>query len=495
MSRDLKNLKIDPSNIKSRVNKSLATDLRERKMYMKYRILRGAAIAAALSAALATSVFAMTPAGQETIGNIISYFRSEQACEITNYESLAAYNDKIGVNDTKNGFTLTLDNVAADDNFVHVFYTITSEEPFIDDLNSTDITGPMVWADVILDGHISNSSGNHSEFDGYFEDCCTMKLVKKINISTKEIPDKFKLEIIASDGLIKSEEWGVDLSRFYPADESDPVFNLTDEEKSRILYVSTDIDKSKVKVATVTYNINQKLDFTGAELEKVIFSPFGNQLVMKSETHSSGSKEAPEETISDFTGFALFDGNGKSLDVLNTDLSFTDNGISRNSYEFLKADASLKQLTFVPLRYNNTGDRGPIIQKIGTYPMTFEVNDYGKVVVTDIRISNSIIEIDYYYDGFIDGDPEFDILNDNGDNVYPKTSYNDLRCLYDTIVNHSDNSYTAKYTYYYYDDNDTAVKATEVSEEILRNQFTSISMQDEHYLSLDYENAITVDLK
>lgn len=488
MKKDLKNLKISQSDVKRRVRADLNTDLRERKMYMKYRIIKGTAAAAALMLALATSVFAMTPAGQEAIGNIISYFNSSKADEITSYEALARYNKKIGSSDTKNGVTLTLDNVAADDNFIHVFYTVKSEKPLAGDINS--ISPAYMWADVAVDGRVIGYNANHSEYEGYYEDAHTAKMAQKINVSMLNIPDKFKLELMARSA--EKQDGIAELSSLYNYSESGTTtVNLTEEEKSKILYVSADIDVSQIKVNTVSKDINIPLWNEKSVAEKIILSPFGNQLVVKSVI---GESEEEEDAS---TSFALFDENDKCLDILNTDLTGTYNGVARNSFEFLKADTNTKQIKFVPITFEPVhGDLQTINKKTGTYPITFETSNYGKVVVTDIRITDGVIEIDYHKDGYYMYDPEFEILDKDGNNVYPEHKGGEMRCLYNVRVNHKDNSYTAKYRYYYYDENDNDILAKEeANAEVLRERFTNIALRSENYIKLDFENAVTVDLK
>ena len=57
-------------------------------------------------------------------GSVISYFQSDKAIDITSMEALAEYNEEVGVTVSNFGYTLTLDNIATDDNFMHVFYTL-----------------------------------------------------------------------------------------------------------------------------------------------------------------------------------------------------------------------------------------------------------------------------------------------------------------------------------------------------------------------------------
>lgn len=487
MSRNLKNLKIDPSDIKSRVNNALADDLRERRIYMKHKIRKMTAIAASLVVISAASAFAITPTGQAAIENIMSYFQDKRAVELTSYEELAKYNDEIGVSASGFGYTLTLDNVAADDNFVHVFFTLTSDEtPFYKEGEPDTILGMArdFWEECKINGEYADIF-NHNDEEGYFADPNTYKGVKKYNVSGMNIPDNFNLEFF------------ITYTPDYENEED--VRDFTENnDKALILSVSADIDKSKVKVNTITKELNLPLWNENTIAEKLIFSPFGNQLVVKTKYDSSD-----ENSMHD-SGFALFDENGTALDILNTDLCGTVDGTSTNSFEFLKADTNTKKLTFVPLSSKIKEDNSDVMfgeeceyQKIGTYPIEFQLSEYGKVVVTDVRITDGRIEIDYYNDGFILYDPEFGILDDTGnDCVMLMLMRNDIRCLYDVKVNHANNSYTATYQYYYDDENGKEVSASkECNAEVLKKGCTQLSLHKQDFLQLDYDNAITVDIK
>lgn len=483
MNRELKNLKIDPSNIKNRVKHTLNSDLLERRMYMKYKIQKIAAIAASFAVVSAASAFAVTPTGQAAIENIISYFQDKRAVELTSYEELSKYNEEIGVSASNLGYTLTLDNVAADDNFIHVFFTLTSDEmPFYENGNTDKILGLArdFWEECKINGQ-SADIYNHNDYEGYFTDDHTYKGVNKYNVASMNIPDNFKLDF----SLI--------LDAKSPGDDSNTIS------------VSADIDKSKIKVATITKEVNQPLWDSNNVIEKIIFSPFGNQFIIKTDMSKNQYEDDLASIAPSCGGFALFDENGTSLDILNTDLSgVAPDGVSRNSFEFLKAGTDTKTLSFVPVKYEindpaykqDSGDT-TIKQKIGSYPLVFEVSDVGKVIVTDVRISDGLIEIDYYYDGYVIADAEFGILDDRGNNVYPESNdkNKDIRCLYDIDIDHKNSSYTAKYQYYCYDENDRMIPADEANSDFLTQKFTTLSLSSEAFVQLDYDNAITVDIK
>lgn len=475
-------LKIDAENINKRVNAYIDAEPSGRKMYMKHKAIKTALIAATFTVVAATSAFAISPAGQEFIGNIISYFNNEQAIELTDIKELAKYNKAIGASDTKNGFTLTLDNVAADDNYVHVFYTIKSEKEFDQNPN---IFGrgsePRVWIDTIINGKLAGYESNHNEYESYYEDSHTMKVAEKWNISTLNMGDKVRIELVGATDRVTLKEWQ-EYAR-------NPI-QLTDDEKNKLLYVSAEVDMANVKVNTITKNLNLYLPWTrSTKIEKAIFSPFGNQLVVTTDANDNSDDDSsymPED-------FALYDENGTSLDILNTDLGINLDGSSRNALEFLKADANTKQLKFVPVRFTEGEGDELIKQKIGAYPIEYKLNDYGKIVVTDIRFSDGKIEIDYYKDGFVIFDPGFYLTDNNGNNAEPGGK---LGCTLYTRVHHDTASYTAEYVYDDYDENGDPIPADEsVSAETLKKNFTTLGVHMQKFFTLDFDNAVMVDLK
>lgn len=474
---------VNSEDIKRMVNERLNADPSERKLYMKYKIVKTIAAAAAITGLIATSAFAVSPAGQEAINSVITYFTSDKASEMTSMEELEKYNEEIGKSVTKNGYTLTLDNVAADDNFIHVFYTVKSEsKPFyegenIDAAIYSDMVNQSMEVECAINGKPAIYA-NHNTTDGYFADNYTYKGVGKYNISSYDIPDNFKVELY---GDIVGKEGSDVLNKLY----SNSAQSITDEEREKIWYVGADIDKSKVKVDSLIKEIHQKLPWSGANVEKVVFSPFGNQLVITTEAGTP-------ENVGRIDIFALYDENGTSLDVLNTDLRGGKDGASINSLEFLKADKNTKQLKFVPINFKEHGDAEVIEQKVGTYPLVYKMNDYGKVVVTNIRISDGEIDIDYYKDGFVLYDPGFWLMDDYGNNAEPGGK---LGCTLYTDTHYETNSYTARYVYEEYTDNGRRIPFAEgPSAEDLKQSFTTLGVV-EQYIELDFIKAVTVDLK
>ena len=459
-------LAINSDDIKMRVNSKLNAEPSERKQYMKYKIFKGAAIAAAALTITTASVFAMSPAGQMLMENMISYFQNDKAVEISDTEKLAQYNESIGRSVSGHGYTLTLDNVVADDNFIHVFYTIKSEKPF-----SNGIC-PIEIAEVINGSYASNGNDRYSE--AYLEDDYTVKGVKKISIASLDIPEKFKLEILGWDYSwnFNDEKLCRDLDSEY----------LTDEDKKNILYIETEIDKSQIEQVSVNKVVNAKIN-DDVEIEKIVLSPFGNQYVLK--------QMSPDKETGLYE-FVIFDENGKSLDVLNVNVGYNTNGES--AFEFLKANSNTRQLKFVPIKFGNISMLNEEYHEIGNYPIEYNQNQYGKVIVTGISFKDGEIDIDYYKDGFVLYDPAFKLKNkdgslvDGGEHKFSWTVYTD--------VHYKINSYTARYVYENYDNNGKLIPpGDEVNAEELKNNLASLGIMKDSGEYLDFDNAITVDLR
>lgn len=443
----------------------------------KKGIRRTVVIAACITAVSITTVFAA--------GNIISYFQSEKSVELTDMNALSRYNEEVGVTASNHGYTLTIDNLATDDNFMHVFYTLKQDNGF------TEQDGEKhLWFICRINGQVANF-GNHNEEYGYLSEDGSYKGVLKLNIASMKIPETFKFEMYSAEGSQLNGEF-----------EGDYLYRdgvqLTESDISKLLYVSTTANKSSVKTKSIVRNIHRKFSVpyydkdnnlkTGeAEISKVVFSPFGNQIIVKDKCKGAGATSV--------SGWALFDENGKSLDILNTDFTGSPEGAeSTNAIEFLKADINTKYLKFVPMKQDTYEFLRMNTQAIGTYPLTFKVNRYGNVVVTDVRITDGKIEIDYFKDGFSSPDPDFKLLDKEGNKAESLEKHG---CLQTTRVHHNTNSYTIIYEYYTeYDESGNKVpfEKSSVSKENLEKQFTQIGIGEYEFM-LDYDNAIDMNLK
>ena len=416
-------------------------------------------------------------------GNVISYFQSDKAIDITSMAELAEYNEEVGAAASYDGYTVTIDNLATDDNFMHVFYTLKKDDA---PMTEEDYN---LWFLCRINGNLANF-GNNNKDEAYLSEDGSFKGVMKLNIANMDVPDTFTLEMYAETRIKSESQFGGD---YLYRDN----VNLTDADKAKLLYVSTTAKKTSVETKSVVKEVNKKFpmdyhDENGnkqqgeMEISKVVFSPFASQLVVKDNCEGFGGMR--------LSGSAIFDENGQSLDVLNTDLSGGRAGFeTTNMIEILKATPNTKSLKIVPVTGPMSwNEEKTTTQQIGTYPLVFKTSEYGNVVVTDIRFSDGAFEIDYYKDGFVMYDPYLQTMDKDGNIVEPGGK---LGCLLNIDVHHDTNSYTARYEYDAYDDEGNKLPLDpSVSKEKLQQAFTHLSV-GYYDFKLDYDNAIDIKLK
>ncbi len=493
LNMECEDYKIDARSVSERVNRAINADLKERKAFMRRKVLKTSLIAAAAAVLSVTTALAATSVGRETLGNIISYFSSDKAVEMTSLEELSRYNETIGASDTRHGYTLTLDNVACDDNYLHIFYTIKSDKKLVEDMETQTPTEDSMWVETLLDGKML-IGGNHTQFDSYPVDCYTVKYAEKLNVAAMDIPDSFNIELF---GIKKSsdDEMGAAVENLFSRNKNTGgEFTFTDEDRANIPCVSADIDKSAVRVNTVTKELDYEFEYKDSDggsstavIKKIVFSPFADQFVIEDENGGGAAM-----TVS---SCAMTDDKGNYLDILNTGLIGGREGEKCvNAFEFLKGSPDMKSFTLIPVTLKESNEQPRLItQKVGeALPMVFEESEYGKVVITDIRISDGEIDIDYYKDGFVMYDPCFVLLDENGDNAEPGGK---LGCTLYTDVHYDTNSYTARYVYEKYDGNGQRMKINDsVKKEALENSFKNIGIYVSAEIALEFDKAITVSL-
>ena len=101
--------------------------------------------------------------------------------------------------------------------------------------------------------------------------------------------------------------------------------------------------------------------------------------------------------------FALVDENNNYLEIVGKGSighDSTTNGVT-NSFEFKLKDKDIKSLRLIPIKYIGEENRILDIYDIDKLPITFEMNEYGKVIIEDIQINDSKIIYTYYTEGFV----------------------------------------------------------------------------------------------
>ncbi len=468
-------LRVDTKKITDIVMCRLHAEPQERSILMKRKRQRTILLAAVIGTLAFTTVFA-SAAFREKIGEIISYFQSEEAVEISNIEQLAAWNHSVGKSISKDGYTLSLDNVAADDNFVHVFYTLQAENA----LYNSSTGEPNVWVMCLLNGAGADMD-NHNTYAGYQVNEHTLKFAAKYNIAGLELSDNFQLELI---GLPYDEQKSNIQQMNHISTKVYAGETLTAEELEQILYMNAEIDKSAVKINTVSKELNIPLWGNETTLTKFIYSPFGSQLV------ASTKSDSDPETMIGPEQFAVFDEHGNSLDILNNDFVLKKDGVSNNAYELLRVTPQIKQLHLVPFVFTERHESPEIVKNtVENFPLELEVSEYGKVVVTGISFRDGEIAVDYYKDGFTAAEPAFIFYDGSGE---PVELGGKLNCTKYVDVHYETNSYTARYVYASAE-NENAAMPTEFRAPALEQQLQQIGVFGEN-IKLDFDKKVTVNL-
>ncbi|MCI9626654.1 MAG: DUF4179 domain-containing protein [Clostridia bacterium] len=468
-------LRVDTKKITDIVMYRLHAEPQERGIMMKRKRQRTILLAAVIGTLALTTVFA-SAAVREKIGEIISYFQSEEAVEISNTEQLAAWNHSVGKSVSKDGYTLSLDNVAADDNFVHVFYTLQGENA----LYNSSTGEPNVWVMCLLSGAAADVD-NHNTYAGYQANEHTLKFAAKYNIAGLNLSDNFRLELI---GVPYDEQQNNMQQMNHISDKVCAGEALTAEELAQVLYINTEIDKSAVKINTVKKELNVPLWGNETMLTKFIYSPFGSQLVTSTKSDSD-----PETTVGP-EQFAVFDEQGSSLDILNNDFVLKSGGVSNNAYELLRVTPQTKQLQLVPFALTEHHENPEIAKNtVGNFPLELKVSEYGKVVVTGLSFRDGEIAVDYYKDGFTAADPSFIFYDGSGE---PVELGGKLNCTKYVDVHYDTNSYTARYVYAP-TENENAAMPPEFRAAALEQQLQQIGVFGEN-IKLDFDKKVVVNL-
>lgn len=374
------------------------------------------AVAAALAAVISvTSVLATNiPAVKNMVSAVVSYFdNTKDTRYFTDKSSFDKFNKAVGVSAENKDIKLTIDNIAIDDNFMNIFYTIENKNPIDMKFNDENKLFEAELSTPFLNYKINGKSvepGNHNDTDAYFQGDKILKAMARVNVSQINLPKNFDLEI-STDEIFKTKgKWGI----------------------------TTTIDKSAVAVETKTAKPNITAKFSVGDvkhsvtIDKVSISPFGSQIVL--------SERVKNNRL--FDKFALVDDKGNVLDVLNTDERINSFPLkTTNSFEFIKADMSTKYISLVPIKFTESGKAVEIKEDIKKLPITFKTCNTGSRVVDKIEFDKNRIKVNYHNEGVELWDPAFMFYDANGN----KLNLGD--CGLSTSVDRQNGKYTAILTF------------------------------------------------
>ena len=411
--------------------------------------LRTLIIAAAMMT-LTTLVVIATPKVLGMNGGVINYFNgSRQFKYISDQEAYEKFNKEVGVSVSKEGVVLTVDNIAIDDNFINLFYTIESENPIseVKGEGGHKNLSPFVVAPFFefkVNGKEIGPSNNNNR-DAYYQSDHVMKGMERFNISQSKILEDFKLDIHAQEIFNIRDDWHISLT-----------INKSEVATDSIIVIPN------IK-ATVSSNYNVKYKHN-IIIDKVVISPFGNQILI--------SEKVKKNQI--FSLFALKDNKGNFLDVYNTDLSQQGFGKSTNSFEFMKVGKDIEDITLIPIRY--VTEKPKLISAyINQEEINLKESEVGAIKVESIKITNEMAEVQYSIQGIVPYGAHFSLLDKNGEGV-------ELGDVYmNEMVNRQAGLYTQTFTF-----------ANATPEQVVKIAKIGIFTKD---IELLYEEQIKIPLK
>lgn len=280
-----------------------------------------------IAATLVVGAAAAAPTMLEMARNVIGYFAQNSGSQYAAYQGkYEKYNAAVGMSDTNGDQTLTIDNLAVDDSYMMVFYTLKSETPIelvgtADEPQSwrTSWTAPTFFAQI--NGEALDTSGT-IENEATMPDEYTLTGVHRI-VLKKALPDQF--DLVLYDGS--------------SSDINDANFQF-----------AMSVDKSAVAVETLT--VEPKQDFTvdfsteydgqtyhlhyNPRIERVSISPFGSTITLS------------EKAEDPMTNFVLRDDKGNYLPVISNGSVGGGIGRATNSFEFLGANLDTQSVTLIP---------------------------------------------------------------------------------------------------------------------------------------------------
>ncbi|MGL5693423.1 MAG: DUF4179 domain-containing protein [Peptostreptococcaceae bacterium] len=367
-----------PENVRLKLDDTYKQILESEKYSKKSikKVTKVATIAATITTLTLSTGFALE--------YMIEYFKVNQGSKyISTQEGVNSLNKVVNKSVTDKNIEFTVDSVAADDNYINIFYTIKSdknikeiEEWYEDPLFAKPhmmllANGEELYETTMIEGEASYISDTE------------LKGIRRLNITHYDIPNKFNLDINIDEIFTQEGNWKIAME----IDKTEAVKNSKKYNINKDFIVRKRYEDNKETI-TVDHEVN---------IDKVVISPLGNQIVVK-----ENIKEIKPEW-SPYIGyqFALFDQDGHQLDTI--DKGAVENpGITVNSYEFINTNKELTSLKYVPIQYNeDVEDKRLGAKSIDSLPIEFKVSKNGKWVIDKIDIKDSEILIHARKEGFV----------------------------------------------------------------------------------------------
>lgn len=371
-------------------------------------------IAAAAGVTLTILLAFNSSSVKAAVSNVIEYFNINKNSEYVGEAStFQEFNNSIGISAEDKGIKLTIDNIVADDNFLNIFYTAESKEDiprseYEDYLSAFEAQPSLGYK---INGKETVNGGSNNGGEAYLESNKVLRGISRFDISQEKIDSKFNIEI-STDRVLKTEgNWSI----------------KTSVDKSKTVAASRIITPNKATV------VNNGVKNNNLNIDKVVFSPLGNQIVIT---------EYTDEDSYSFNSFAIEDSKGNRTAAFSQGFIGTDGGKITNSFEFIGIDKDTDYINIIPID-SNIG-RATDSEKIDikNLPLTIKINEYGSIIIDDIIFSNNQIKVKFRKSGIVPLSDEFKFYDKEGNEVI----YNDR--VLEHFVDRTTGVYTTTYTSY-----------------------------------------------
>ena len=389
-NNEFENIEI-PDNIDLFIKNGLNKAIEDKKFKIKKRPFKVAVIAASISALTITTAFG--------IDGVLKYFKNNSESRYSYDKStFKTFGQEVNITSESNEISFTLDNMAIDDSYINIFFTVKSDKNIkaLGTINTTfniiniPIPNIIVNEKQIIpsekDVFIVNDSYAQIQKEGAFINDNEMVGMVKFNISNSNIENGANIDIKLDNIFGVDGNWEINTN-----------INKTIAQKQTHSY---DINKSS-KINLNYYDINSGKDINvehSIDIQKVIVSPFGNNIVIK----ESADKKLDYYIPSINNRFALFDDHGKSLDIISGLGNLPDDKTKSitNTYEILGMNKNIESLNLVPIQYDDSTSHVELEpQSIESLPVIFETSKHGKIIVEDIEIKEDGLKLTYYKEG------------------------------------------------------------------------------------------------
>ena len=355
-------------------------------------------------------IITFTGATGFAVEKIVKYFNyNKESSFIHSSDDIEKISENINLKAKDKGIEFILDNISVDDNYINVFYTVKSDKK-IKDINKDlkDAFTAQPYVSIKVNG--KEVEENHKcEYEAIFTSDNELKGMRRVNISSLDIKDKFKMDVYLSEIFNQSGNW----------------------------LISTNVDKTKGAEKTIKYNVNKKasINIEGKKcditIDKVNISSLASQIIISQKVNKENYFLGEE--------FALFDQGGNSLDIISKGSTMYEDRVSTNSIEFIKANENTSKLTLVPIGYTENDLKILEPKDIDKLPLEFKLSEYGSLVVEDIKITDKNISFVSYNKGVCHAISQILLFDKEGDSIP----------LENAVSKKLVNRHTGRYTYIY----------------------------------------------